>query len=82
MPLTSFTDLGADINLPPEYQEALVWNLAGRLRALYQLPPDPIVISLAKAALGTVRAANTQVERLQIPAAIGRGGRFNIYSGQ
>lgn len=82
MPLTSFTDLAADISLPPEYEEALVWNLAVRLRALYQQPLDPAVVALAKASLGTVRAANTQIERLSIPAGMGRGGRFNIYSGQ
>lgn len=82
MPLVSFAAVSDDVTLPPEYQEALIYNLAARLRALYQLPVDPAVIALAKAALGTVRAANTQIERLQIPNAIGRGGRFNIYSGQ
>jgi hypothetical protein len=82
MPLTAFVNLSDDINLPAEYQEALIYNLAARLRVLYQLEIDPAVIGLAKAALGTVRAANTQIPRLQIPDAIGRGGRFNIYAGQ
>jgi hypothetical protein len=82
MPLPAFVNLADDINLPPEYQEALIYNLAARLRVLYQLPLDPAVIGLAKAALGTVRSANTQIQRLQIPDAIGRGGRFNIYAGQ
>jgi len=82
MPLPQFANLTDDINLPAEYQEALVYNLAARLRVLYQLPIDAGVVALATAALGTVRAANTQVQRLKIPDAIGRGGRFNVYSGQ
>jgi hypothetical protein len=82
MPLPQFVNLSDDINLPAEYQEALVYSLAARLRVLYQLPVDAGVVALATAALGTLRAANAQVQRLKIPDAIGRGGRFNIYSGQ
>jgi hypothetical protein len=82
MPLVAFTDLTADINLPAEYQEALIFNLGVRIRQLYQQPLDPALVALAKAALGTVRAANTQIQRLQVPLAVDRAGRFNIYSGQ
>lgn len=69
--------------LPAEYQEALIYNLAARLRAFYQMEPDGAVIGLAKAALNTVRTANAQVQRLQMPGGMGKGGnRFNIYTGQ
>jgi hypothetical protein len=82
MPLTAFTGLSQDINLPAEYQEALIYNLAARLRPFFQLEPDGAIIGLAKAALGTIRAANTQIPRLQMPIGMSRGARYNVYSDQ
>lgn len=71
--LVAFVNLTSQIILPLEYQEPLVWNLAARLRPLFQLPPDPTVVSLAEAGLHTIRAANFQVPRLKMPAGLGRG---------
>ena len=82
LPLVQFANTTQDINLPPEYQEALIWNLACRLRALYQMAPDAAVVGLARAALSTIRQANAQVPMLSMPAGVQRGGRFNVYSGQ
>lgn len=80
-PLAEVTGLLADMGLPPEFNEALVYNLACRIRTLYQLNPDPAVVGLAKAAMNTVRRANAQIARLKMPAGVSRGGRFNIFSG-
>lgn len=82
MVLSQFVNLSDDINLPAEYQEALVYNLAIRIRALYQMPADPVVVVLAKSALNTIRNANAQVPRLQMPVGMSRGGRYNVYSDQ
>lgn len=79
-PISAFPDLVTEINLPPEYQEALMYNLAGRLRPLYQLPPDATVAALAAASLNTIRNANAQLPRLQLPADLVGGSRYNIYS--
>lgn len=79
--LTQFADLTTPINLPPEYQEALLYNLAVRLRIAYQMGPDPTVIGLAKASLATIRGANTQIPRLIMPAGVGSAhGRYNIFN--
>ncbi len=80
--LTQIADLVTDINLPNEYLEAIVWNLAKRCRIMFQLPPDPEVDKLAVASLNTIRGANAQIPRLQMPAAVmGRRNSFNIYTG-
>lgn len=78
-----FASLDADFNLPDEYLDALYLNLAVRLRIAYQMPPDPALSGLAKAALNTVMLSNTQIARLHMPAILAsRGrGRFNIYGG-
>ena len=82
MVLSQFAALTDDINLPAEYQEALIYNLAVRMRALYQMPADPVIVTLAKNALNTIRNANAQVPRLQMPINLSRNGRYNVYSDQ
>lgn len=79
---TKFTSAAATIQLPWEYFNALVLNLAVRLRPIHgirttqgdQLP------ALAKAALNVLRQANTQVSRLRIPTELNRPGLYNVYS--
>lgn len=79
--LASFTATNQTINLPPEYNAALVYNLAVRLRASYQLPPDPVTIELATEALSVIRGANTQIPTLLMPRAVtGNGRAYNVYS--
>lgn len=80
--ISSITNLAATYNMPPEYDAALMWNLSVRLRAVYQLPPDPAAIGLAKEALNVLRNTNAQVPRLRMPAAL-RGtsnAGYNIFS--
>lgn len=83
--LTAFASLTTAINLPPEYYEAIWSNLVLRLRMIYQIAAPPPgqddVKDTAKAALDTIRGANTQIPRLRMPAALRRGGQnYNIYS--
>lgn len=66
---------------PPEYEEAIRYNLAVRLRPLYQLPPDMTIIALAKAALNTIRMANVQVPTLSLGNS-GGSDRYNVFSDQ
>lgn len=46
-PLTALT-LDTTLNLPPEYEEAIKWNLAVRLAPDYKSKPRPDVIALAE----------------------------------
>jgi hypothetical protein len=79
--ISSITNLAETYNLPPEYDAALTWNLAVRLRSAYGLPPDPVKIGLAKDALNVIRNANAQVPRLRMPRGLRMsGGGYNIFS--
>jgi hypothetical protein len=80
-PLTAFTGLSQEISLPPEYEAALYSNLMPRLRLAYRLPPDPVMIGLAKDALAVIRGANIQVPELRMPpAVIGTQRSYNVFS--
>ena len=65
--LPRFAGLQSPINFPPEYEVALNWCLARRLRATYQMPPDSTIDSLARDALNVIRLANQQVGVLRMP---------------
>lgn len=80
--LTQFANLSSTIVLPEEYFPALQQNLSVILRAAYGLPPDPIMIGLAKTSLNTLRGANTQIGRLSMPETLTRPGVYNPYSDQ
>jgi hypothetical protein len=70
--------LSQDIDLPPEYTDAIIWNLAVRVRPLYGAGPDPTIIALAKTSLNVIRGANCQIPVLRMPRGIGwyGGGRW------
>lgn len=80
--LYRFTSLAQEIQLPPEYHAAILYNLSNRLRTAFQLPPDMAVVSLAKDALNVIRGANAQVSRLRMPTDLIRPGIYNPYSDQ
>ena len=68
--LTAGAVLTDEVTTPPEYLEALIWNMAGRLRPFYGMPPEPTITALARASLATIRASNTQVPTLDLPAIV------------
>ncbi len=79
--LTQFVNLTDTINLPPEYEAALSYNLQVRLRVAYRMPADPAMIELAKDALNVIRGANVQVPSMKMPpAVIGAQRSYNVYS--
>lgn len=78
--LTRIANLSDTIALPPEYAEAIIWNLARRIRPAYQLPPDPQVNALARETFNAVIQANVQIARLQQPPTLLNKGRYNIYA--
>lgn len=83
--ISTFPTLATPINLPPEYFEAILLNLAFRVRVAYAyqgMPPKPELAGLAKKALDTIRGANFQVGRLRMPKGINRSKAYNIYSDQ
>lgn len=69
------------IALPPEYFEAVKWNLARRIRAEWGYKADKEINTLAQNGLNVIRSSNVQVATLQIPAGLSRGGgAYNFYS--
>ncbi len=80
MPLDKFVTPFDDINLPPEYEEALMYNLAGRLYPMYGMAPSQVIVGLAAASLQTLRMANIQIGKLRMPGALVGGDRYNVYT--
>lgn len=68
--LPRFTSVQQAISFPPEYEAALNWCGARRLRVSYQMPPDQEINSLARDALNTMRLANQAMPVLRMPAEL------------
>lgn len=79
--LDQLPTLKSPLVFPPEYTEALLWNLVARLRIAYQMPPDPAVIALATGSLQIIRMSNAQIRTARMPKGLGvwtgRGSKGN-----
>lgn len=78
----SFATAATAFNLPYEYYNAILYNLALRLRPKYGIRTynGDMVPGLAKDALNALRGANTQIARLSMPRELVRSGIYNIFS--
>ena len=79
---TSFATLATAVNLPFEYYQAIVSNLAMILRGTFQIPsfPGDPLPGQAKGSLSCLRGSNTAIGRLSMPTALTRPGIYNIFS--
>lgn len=80
--LPQFQSYVQSVNLPDEYTQTIWMNLAIILGTIY---PGSVISDdlrrMAKGALETIRAENTQVPSLKLPGGLpGRGSKYNIYS--
>jgi hypothetical protein len=78
----TFATVADVINLPAQYEEAIMYNLAGRMRPMYGMQPDPTITGLAKASLNCLQSANVQIPRMQVNPFLTSKGRYNIYTDQ
>lgn len=80
-PFTAFSSLTQVVNLPPEYEPALLYNLCVRLRPAYGKEPDETIIALARDSLDTLRQANAQIPKLQLPSDFPKhGGWYSVFA--
>ena len=77
-PIDSFVAANIDLEsfVPPETQEAIIYNLALRLCVNYKLPPDPGVAAAAKAAVNTLRQTNFALAPMRMPQSLRPGTRL------
>lgn len=78
--LQKFATVAEVINMPPQYEEAIMWNLAGRLRPMYGMQPDPTINGLARASLNSLAGSNAQIPTMTLDPIIASRGKYNVYS--
>ncbi len=72
--LQRFVNLNQAIIFPPEFEAALEWCIARRLRVANQMPPDPALNELAAQGKNIIRKANAQIPTLRMPRELDRPG--------
>lgn len=80
-PLAQYTNSGDNVNLPPEYEEAIEWNLALRLAPDYVGASIPaIVISMAQDSFNKLKTLHAQpIPQISTEISRTRGRTYNIY---
>ncbi len=73
------TSLDAEFDMPPQYEEAIHYNLCVRLTAHYQYDPNPVHGKLAFIALNRLKVSNTQISQLQMPSSLRFGSNNGFY---
>jgi len=78
--LQQFGTVADVIDMPPQYEEAIMWNLAGRLRPMYGLEPEATITALARASINTLATSNAQIPTMTIDPTLTNRGKYNVYS--
>ncbi len=77
--IESFQTPSDIITLPPEYQAALMWNLAIECCTMYGLEPSNSLVAKALDSLRTIRDTNAQIPILLMPVGLqSSAGTYNI----
>lgn len=79
---TTFTYNTDFSGIPQIYRNAMIFNLALRLRQAYGkgLRPDAALEKLARASLWKIRQSNAQIPQMTMPEIVlGRGSLYNIF---
>lgn len=76
--ITSFADIDTAITLPPEYEEAISYNLSIRLAPMVNVPVSKEVAMIATTSFGVINAQPVQPAKFD--GAFGTRGVYNIYS--
>jgi hypothetical protein len=81
--LPIYSSVNDALNLPPEYLDAIVNNLACRIIVASGGQISPFLLGQAKASLETIRMANSQIPLLSMPPALSghRGGDRSSWAG-
>lgn len=77
-----FATLATPFSIPFEYYNAMMTNLAIRLRPKYGIVPQQgdHLAGMARNSLNTLKLSNYQISRLQIPGDLVRPQLYNIFS--
>jgi len=81
--LTGFPTLDTDFAMPPEYEDALIYNLCVMIAPEYEREPMPAVMRQAKITKDAVKTQNSKNNKrrstLSVPSR--SGGGYNVYRG-
>lgn len=68
--LSSIATTAATVDLPPGYEDAIIWNLAVRLGPEYGRPADPMVVAEAAESKAAIKRMNHKPQLLTIDSAL------------
>jgi hypothetical protein len=81
-PFTTYTVNSSSLGLPPEYEAAIIWNLAIEIAPEYEKEPSAIVIGRAERTLRTLKNMNLHpIPRIDTNPLKGPWSSASLFSG-
>jgi hypothetical protein len=80
-PMPIYTSIYDDVDLPPEYEGAIRWNLAMMLCSSFGLQPSATLVLYAKQTKRALKIINTQLKTMRMPDAVLSTTLYNIKTG-
>lgn len=81
IPMPIYTNIYATVDLPPEYEGAIRWNLALMLCSMFGIQIPAAVAMFAKQTKRALRINNTHLKTMRMPDAVLSTTLYNINSG-
>jgi hypothetical protein len=81
VPMPIYTSIYDDVDLPPEYEGAIRWNLAMMLCSSFGLQPSATLVMYAKQTKRALKIINTQLKTMRMPDAVLSTTLYNIKTG-
>jgi hypothetical protein len=81
IPLPVYTTIQDDLDVPPEYEGAIRWNLAKLLCPTFGMPVTQEIMINAKQFMRALKMTNTQIKTMRMPDAVLSTTMYNIQSG-
>jgi hypothetical protein len=81
VPMPIYTSIYDDVDLPPEYEGAIRWNLAMMLCSSFGLQPSATLVLYAKQTKRALKIINTQLKTMRMPDAVLSTTLYNIKTG-
>ena len=78
-PLTEFTSLDTDLDLPPGWERALIYNLAVEIGSEYGQPIDQVTFNIANDSLNKIKTAVARNKTMDVLSYMGPND--NVYTG-
>ena len=78
--MPQYSTIQDDVDLPPEYEGAIRWNLAAMLCATFGMPLTAEINRYARQTKRALKINNSSIKTMRMPGVVMQDSRYNVYT--